>query len=230
MAIRHWLVLSALLSLLVTVQAPQQPASRATTPTTAMEAGTLLYLELSKTVDARKAKPGDVVKAQLMTDVLSHGKILYRHDTKLIGHVSEAQPHTKDTPESRLGIVFDKVLLKGGEEAAFSSVIIALRPAPRLQITSISPPVSPGAAASLPIPNGSSMPMPDSTRRDPTSRSVRQSTTRRPDANHDLAPSDIEGLSLEQSGNGSGRVVVSPKQTVKLESGVRLELRVISSQ
>jgi hypothetical protein len=208
----------------------QQPASRATTPTTAMEAGTLLYVELSKTVDAKKAKPGDAVKAQLMTDVLSHGKILYRQDTKLIGHVSEAQPHTKDTPESRLGIVFDKVLLKGGEEAVFSSVIIALRPAPRLQITSISPPASGANAASYPIPNGTSMPTPDSTRRDQPTRSIRQSTTRSPRANQDLAPSDIEGLSLEQSGNDSGRVVVSPKQTVKLESGVRLELRVIGSK
>jgi hypothetical protein len=229
MVIRHSLVLGGLLSLLVPAHADQQAASRATTPTTAMEAGTLLYVELSKTVDAKKAKPGDVVKAQLMTDVLSHGKILYRQDTKLIGHVSEAQPHTKDTPESRLGIVFDKVLLKRGEEVAFSSVIIALRPAPRLQITSISPPPSQGAAASLPIPNGSSMPTPDSTRRDPT-RSGRQATTRSLHGNNDLAPSDIEGLSLEQSGNGSGRVVVSPKQTVKLESGVRLELRVISSK
>ena len=189
----------------------------------------MLYVELSKTVDAKKARPGDVVKAQLMTDVLSHGKILYRHDTKLIGHVSEAQPHTKEAPESRLGIVFDKVLLKGGEEAAFSSVIIALRPGPRLQITSMGPPVSPGSAASYPIPNGSSAPMPDSTRRDSPTRSVRQ-MTRSPRANQDLAPSDIEGLSLEQSGNGSGRVVISPKQTVKLESGVRLELRVVSSK
>jgi hypothetical protein len=229
MVIRHSLALGGLLSLLVPAQAAQQQASHATTPTTAMEAGTLLYVELSKTVDAKKAKPGDVVKAQLMTDVLSHGKIIYRHDTKLIGHVSEAQPRTKETPESRLGIVFDKVLLKGGEEADFSSVIIALRPAPRLQITSMSPPVSPGSAASYPIPNGSSMPT-DSTRRDQPTRSVRQSATRSPRANQDLAPSDIEGLSLEQSGNDSGRVVVSPKQTVKLESGVTLELRVISSK
>jgi hypothetical protein len=217
--------------------AAQQPTSRATTPATAMEAGTMLYAELSKTVDAKKAKPGDVVTAQLMTDVVSHGKILYRRDTKLIGHVSEAQPHTKDIPESRLGIVFDKVLLKGGEEAAFSSVIIALRPAPRLQIASLSPPAPPGTnpASSpqeerhYPMPKGPGVPTSASSR-DPSTRSDRQSMTQSHNANNDLAPSDIEGISLEQSRNGSGRVVVSFKQTVKLESGVRLELQVTSTK
>ena len=220
-------------SLLSICCAAQQPADSAATPATAMEAGTVLYLELSKTVDAKKAKAGDVVTAQLLADVVSHGKILYRRDTKIIGHVSEAQPHTKDIPESRLGIVFDKVLPKGGPEVSFSSMIIALRPAPRLQIASVSPPAPPGTNPAntpseerhYPIPKGPSVPTPGSNR-DPSTRTVRQSITQGSNTSNDLAPSDIEGLSLEASANGSDRVVVSFKQTVKLESGVRLELRV----
>ena len=42
----------------------------------------------------------------------------------------------------------------------------------------------------------------------------------------DLAPTDIEGVSLARAANGTGRVVVSMQHTVKLEDGVRLELRV----
>jgi hypothetical protein len=45
-----------------------------------------------------------------------------------------------------------------------------------------------------------------------------------------MAPSDIEGISLEKSADGSNRVAVSLRQTVKLESGVRLELRTGSAK
>jgi hypothetical protein len=208
----------------------QQPDAGSARPS-AMEPGTVLYVELSKTVDAKKAKAGDVVTAQFLADVVSHGKILFRRETRLVGHVTEAQPHTKDVPESRLGIVFDKVLPKGAPEVAFSSVMIAVRPAPRLQIESLSAPSPPGTNPAsapqperhYPTPKGPSVPLPSSSK-DPTNRRDMESISR--GSNEDLAPSDIEGLSLERSADGSNRIVVSFKQTVKLESGVRLELRV----
>ena len=93
-----------------------------------------MYAELSKTLDAKKAKAGDPVTARLLADVVSHGKIVARRDSKLIGHVTEAQPYTKENPESRLGIVFDKVILKGGQEVPVRSMLLAMRPAPRLTI------------------------------------------------------------------------------------------------
>src|ERR1041384_716065 len=70
--------------------------------------GSILYAELSKTVEAKKAKVGDPVSAILTADVLAHGKIVVRHDSKLVGHVTEVQVHSKDAPDSRLGIVFAK--------------------------------------------------------------------------------------------------------------------------
>src|SRR5712672_4717297 len=88
-----------------------------------MENGSILYAELSKTIDAKKAKVGDPVTAVLVADVLSHGKIVARHDSKLVGHVTEVQLHTKETPESRLGIVFDKVITKDGE-VPFQSLLL----------------------------------------------------------------------------------------------------------
>ena len=202
--------------------------------TPALEDGSILYAELSKTVDAKKAKAGDPVTAVLLADVLSHGKIVARRDSKLVGHVTEAQPHSKDNPESRLGIVFDKVILKGGQEIAFASVLIALRPAPRLQVESMSAPAPPGTnpASSpqeerhYPTPKGPSVPIPGSSK-DPSRKdmdSIAHATS------DDMAPSDIEGLSLDKSADGSNRVVVSLRQTVKLEGGVRLELRTGSAK
>jgi hypothetical protein len=211
----------------------QQTAGVAGAPAT-LDDGSILYAELSKTVDAKKAKAGDPVSAVLLADVLSHGKIVARRDSKLVGHVTEAQAHSKDTPESRLGIVFDKVILKGGQEIPFVSVLMALSPAPRLQVESMSAPAPPGAnpASSpqeerhYPTPKGPSVPVPGSSK-DPSRKDMDSITHA---TSEDMSPSDIEGISLEKSADGSNRVAVSLRQTVKLESGVRLELRTGSAK
>jgi hypothetical protein len=199
-----------------------------------LDNGTVMYLELSKSLDAKKAKPGDQVRASLLADVLSHGKIVLRQDAKLIGHITEAQPFSKDKPESRLGIVFDKVLRKGGQEMAFNSVLLAIRPAPRLQVDSVSAPAPPGTNPAntapterhYPVPRTPGPPTPPSDR-DPSSRKDR-AALRNGGSGPDIQPTDIEGLSLQPSTDGANPVVVSFKNNVKLESGVRLELRVIN--
>jgi hypothetical protein len=48
--------------------------------------------------------------------------------TKLVGHVTEAQAKSKENAESKLGVVFDKAILKGGQEMTFSGMIQALAP------------------------------------------------------------------------------------------------------
>src|SRR5258708_33511299 len=81
-------------------------------------AGTGVVAELSGNINAKKAKPGDRVKAQVTQDVLYRGRIVMRVGTKLIGHVQAAKPFTKEEQESQLNIVFDKAELKGGGEVA----------------------------------------------------------------------------------------------------------------
>ena len=230
---RKAVILAGLLALSGGAYALQasQTAGVAGTPT-GLENGSILYAELSKTVDAKKAKAGDPVSAVLIADVLSHGKIVARRDSKLAGHVTEAQPHSKDTPESRLGIVFDKVVLKSGQEIPFVSVLMALSPAPRLQVESMSAPAPPGTTSPqperhYPTPKGPSVPVPGSSK-DPMNRKDMESITH--GTSEDMSPSDIEGISLEKSADGSNRVAVSLRQTVKLESGVRLELRTGSAK
>ncbi|HEY2914954.1 MAG TPA: hypothetical protein VGK21_16430, partial [Candidatus Angelobacter sp.] len=61
--------------MLLQAASPQAPAG--------LETGSILYAELTKTVDAKKAKVGDPVSAVLTADVLAHGKIVLRHDSKL---------------------------------------------------------------------------------------------------------------------------------------------------
>lgn len=212
---------------LVAASAQQSPATAESLQSQLLENGTIMYLELSKSLDAKKAKQGDEVRASLLADVLSHGKIVLRQDSKLIGHVTEAQAFSKDKPESRLGIVFDKVIGKKGQETEFTSVLLAIRPAPRLHVESMTAPAAPYANPPGTPQEEKHYPIPKT-----PSPKLNTTMTREVDAkdSDDLRPTDIEGLSLQPSANGNSRVVVSFKNNVKLESGVRMELRVIQDQ
>src|SRR5690349_5632091 len=97
-------------------------------PGGALSSGTALQAELTKSLDAKKAKPGDEVDAKLTQDVKENGKVVLHKGSKLVGHVTEAQAKSKENAESKLGVVFDKAVLKGGEEMAFNGVIQAVAP------------------------------------------------------------------------------------------------------
>ena len=92
----------------------------------ALNSGTTLQAELTKSLDAKKAKPGDEVTAKATQDVKSNGQVVVRKGSKLIGHVTEAQARTKDNAESKLGIVFDHAVLKDGSQVAFTGMVQAL--------------------------------------------------------------------------------------------------------
>ena len=94
--------------------------------------GSYILVELTKGLTAKKLKPGDKVKAEVAQDVVSHGKVIIPVETELIGHVTEVCPHDSANPESRLGIVFDKILLKHFHDINFQAVIQTVAPpAPR---------------------------------------------------------------------------------------------------
>jgi len=182
-----------------------------------LETGSILYAELTKTVDAKKAKVGDPVSAMLVADVLAHGKIVLRHDSKLVGHVTEVQVHTKEEPESRLGVVFDKAITKAGE-VPFQSLLLAIRPAehPVVEIPNAPSPMS--NSAQQPMQTNPSTPAPRVNRRIGGENSNHRSMPL-------TGPTDIDGLSLNSPAGGA-QAIVSMKRTVKLESGVKIELRV----
>jgi hypothetical protein len=236
MAFRRVLVLLAFVSLAALVGVQRGSAhtleSAATTLPTApasvhMENGSILYAELSKTVDAKKAKVGDPVNAVLVADVVSHGKIVVRHDSKLIGHVTEVKAHTKETPESRLGIVFDRVITKDGE-VPFQSLLLAIRPAERAVVDIPNPPSQRSSSAPQPM-QTQPYPAPQGNNHPPRINSpVDDEMKSRDRKMSETGPTDIDGLSLSSPANGGAQTIVSTQRTVKLESGVKIELRVTS--
>jgi hypothetical protein len=97
-------------------------------------AGGEMNATLATPVDARRAKPGDEVTATLVQDTQSGGQVLLRRGTRLVGHVTEAQPRGRradsagasGSGESRLGIVFDRAVLEGGREVPLDATIQAI--------------------------------------------------------------------------------------------------------
>jgi hypothetical protein len=94
----------------------------------ALAGGTTLSAELTHSLDAKSCKPGDQVTARATEDVKSDGKVVVHKGSKLVGHVTEVQARSKDSADSRLGIVFDKAVLKSGQELSFNGAVQALAP------------------------------------------------------------------------------------------------------
>lgn len=90
--------------------------------------GTSLNAELTHSLDAKSAKPGDRVAARVTEDVKSNGKVVVHKGSKLEGHVTEVLARSKDSADSRLGIVFDKAVLKSGQELSFNGALQAMAP------------------------------------------------------------------------------------------------------
>lgn len=90
--------------------------------------GTTLVAEFSGSLNARKLKPGDKVKVVLAQDLIAGGKIVAKTGSKLVGHVTEVKACSPQDPESRLGVVFDKILLKHHNELPLQAVVQALAP------------------------------------------------------------------------------------------------------
>ncbi|HMF90826.1 MAG TPA: hypothetical protein VKL40_09295 [Candidatus Angelobacter sp.] len=102
-----------------------------------LSSGTTLQAELTKPLDARKARPGDEVTAKVTHDVKADGNVVVRKGSQLFGHVTEAQVRSKDHADSRLGIVFDKAVLKGGQEMSFTGTVQALAPPAQAAATGV---------------------------------------------------------------------------------------------
>jgi hypothetical protein len=89
---------------------------------------------LSKSVDAKKAKEGDQVLAKTTSDTTTSAGTRIPKNTKLIGHVTEVKAKAKGEANSSLGLVFDKAVLKGGQEVPLHAVIQAIAAPPQIPV------------------------------------------------------------------------------------------------
>jgi hypothetical protein len=93
---------------------------------TALANGSIINAELNSPIDSKKAKQGDPVNARATEATRANGQTVIPKGAKLVGHVTQASARAKGDSESSLGIVFDKAILKHGEEVPLNATIQAL--------------------------------------------------------------------------------------------------------
>lgn len=94
--------------------------------TSALSAGTTVSAVLAKPIDSHKCKPGDEVIAAASEDVKADGKVVVKKGSKLIGHVTEASAKGEGEANSSLGLMFDRAVLKNGQQVQMNSVVQAI--------------------------------------------------------------------------------------------------------
>lgn len=206
--------------------------------------GTFLVAELAKSIDSRKAKAGDMVKAKVTQDLISNGHVVIRRGTKLLGHITEAKPSWADEPQSILGVVFDGVEQKGAEKMSFNAVLEAVAPhveAPDVLSTSSYSYGGGNAGGTQPVSRGAGMLLTvdpregiDHTREDAL-RKAADISSYGVEGNvlhngflgsGNRGVFGIRGVSLKSEPGHSGPVLVSTKGDIKLESGTQMVLGV----
>jgi hypothetical protein len=92
----------------------------------ALANGSTFNAALNAPIDSKKAKPGDPVTAHTTEATKSDGKTVMPKGTKLMGHVTQASARGNGESDSSLGVVFDKAILKNGQEIPLNAAIQAI--------------------------------------------------------------------------------------------------------
>ncbi|HUJ33280.1 MAG TPA: TrbI/VirB10 family protein [Candidatus Acidoferrum sp.] len=206
-----------------------------------LPAGTTICADLAKPIDTKKSGTKQAVVARVTLPVLFHGKVLIPDGAKILGHVTEATHRSEVNPESRLGIIFDRVVLKNGQEirlgltlqaiglGSFAQAAMMNRDeedpnAPRPTARNSSPAPAQNRRGGLPRPpEPSELPQ-------PTTEDAGQGRGERPvlDAGSHGAIGFPDFAFTESASAEKGSVVISSKKDVKLDIGTQIVLRVVA--
>jgi hypothetical protein len=224
-----------------------QPAANAGSANAANETlkiapGSVIPVQLTKTVDAKKAKPGDEIDAKVTQDMKSTtGQILVAKDTKVVGHITEAQAHSKEQKESQLAIAFDHAVMKNGEDMKLPMSIQAIIAPPSMNSNSggesaSAPDAAPTGSSSMPSTGrtgaGSTQPQPQQSSQAPMPSGDSSGGNSTPASRPQITGNTqgmvgFSNMKLAAAPDASqGSVVSSEKNNVKLESGTLMLLRV----
>ena len=223
--------------------APQQPAAQTQSPQAnaasaqpgaikRVAPGSVIPVQLTKSIDAKKAKTGDEVVAKVTQDLKSNsGEVVFAKDTKVVGHVTEAQARSKEQKESQVGIMFDKAVTKTGDmqlPMSIQAVIAPQNPNSTDQGGTEAATATTGNGARPSGMSGSSQAQPSAAPTGSTSTGAENTAPPRPQiTGNTQGVVGFSNLNLAAAPNASqGSVLSSDKNNVKLDSGTFMLLRV----
>jgi hypothetical protein len=200
--------------------------------------GSVIPVQMAKTIDAKKAKTGDEVVATVTQDMKSNsGDVLVPKDTKIVGHVTEAQARSKEQKESQLGITFDHAVVKGDQMPLPMSIQAIIAPptnTPNASAGTSEAPASPSASSTSPMggrPATSGANPSSSAQNSPqggASDAPPQTAERPPITGNTQGVIGMPDMKLDNNAQNAaqGSIVTSEKNNVKIEKGTFMLLRV----
>jgi hypothetical protein len=127
---RHFLKIITVASICWTISVAQAKFVDAQTATS--EAKQALLAELTSKLDTKSAKVGDVVTAKTVTDSkMTDGSIIPK-GSKLDGKVTQVESKATGNGNGSVGILFDQLEVKGGQQKLIHGVLVAIAPRPSL--------------------------------------------------------------------------------------------------
>ena len=217
--------------------------------------GSVIPVQLTKTVDAKKVKTGDEIEAKVTQDMKSvNGDVLVPKDTKVMGHITEAQARNKEQKESQVGIAFDRAVMKNGADVTLPMSIQAIivppnpnagnnnagnnnnnagnnnespsQPSSAQGGGGMSPANNSGRSAGMSAGTPAQSPSPSAGGESPT-KAQTATNANQPITANTQGVVGISNLHLSTAANTSGgSIVTSDKSNVKLDSGTLMLLRV----
>jgi hypothetical protein len=205
--------------------------------------GSVIPVQLTKSIDAKKVKTGDEIRAKVTQDLKANsGEVVLPKDTQVLGRITEAQARTKEQKASQVGMTFDHAVLKnGGDVALPMSIQAIIAPEPSTPANNNTGGYNSGAP--VPAPSGGGMPSGNSSGRPtgmgggtpqatttgegPTSAQTTGTNPREPITANTQGVVGDANLKLSTAATpAQGSVISSEKGNVKLESGTLMLLRV----
>jgi hypothetical protein len=108
------------------IKPQQQTRTQDQQASSSLPAGAPIEAELKKSIDSKKLKPGDPVVAETTESTDQNGKSLIPRGTTIEGHVTQASARGKGDAFSTVGVVFDKAVLKDGQQIPLNVTVQAL--------------------------------------------------------------------------------------------------------
>jgi hypothetical protein len=222
--------------------APAAPAGQSQTTSAngpmKIAPGSVIPVELTKSIDAKKARPGDEVEAKVTQDLKTPtGAVLVPKDTKVVGRITEAEARSKEQKESELAISFDRAVTKQGSTMQLPMSIQAVI-GQRNTFASAPGGDDVGSTATQGAPAGTASPRapgmgaqppatPSPAAESTPNDSQNSKNTYPPITSQTQGVIGISNVTLSPAAAGNkGSVLTSDKNNVKLESGTMMLLRV----
>jgi hypothetical protein len=117
--------------------------------------------ELVTRINAKKAKAGQPVVIKTTEKAATADGVVIPKGSKILGHITDVQPHTKQNPNAKVTLQFDKAQLKSGQTLPIKSVIESVAPANGSATNDINPfgtsmPAAGGGTTAAGSPTGAS--------------------------------------------------------------------------